>query len=68
MIIFGFGVENVVTSGTLFVVTLFDLSASGSQKKEYSDFGIGCGDDGDALILDDVETFIGGAIRRGLTC
>ncbi len=44
MIGFGFGVENVVTSGTLFVVTLF--ASWGAQKKEYSEDGVGCGDVG----------------------
>ncbi len=48
MIGFSFGVENVVTSGMLFVVTSLDFL--GVQKKETSDDWFGNGDDGDEVI------------------
>ncbi len=62
MIGFGTSAVNFSISGTFFVATSFILSASGSQKKDRSEMGFG------RRGTSDVENFIGGTIRRDLTC
>ncbi len=54
MIGFGIGAENFAISGAFLIATSF--ISSDSQKKENSETGFGCGDAGDAVILDGEAT------------
>ncbi len=63
MIGFGISVENFSISGTFFIATSFDSSTLGSQKKENSDFGFGCGDVGDVVIfIEEVISYVFSAL------